>query len=176
MPSFLTIAGTLIAAYALTYIYAFVRNAFNGRETGFPTIWVPWHPQFIIWILISPPLRGWFEQHLPTRIFNRLTLCIYGWEFFQRFKPFDDYCGAQADLKTFMLVTCGRLEMYTSNAEVVAQILARPRDFMQLDIGNWIVSRSTAFSRALLTVCRWVSSVAMFLPATEITGHGSAKS
>lgn len=146
MPSLLVIAVTLLAAYAFTYIYTFIRNVINARKTGLPSIWVPWNQQHIVWMLISPPLRGWFEQHLPARIFNRLTLCIYGWEFFQRLKPFEDYCGAQADLKTFMLVTCGRLEMYTSNAEVVAQILARPRDFMQLDIGNWIVSHRDTYS------------------------------
>lgn len=41
-----------------------------------------------------------------------------------------------------MLVTCGRLELFTSNAEFVTQILSRPKDFMQLDIGSWIVSHS----------------------------------
>lgn len=50
-----------------------------------------------------------------------------------------------------MLVTCGRLELYTSNAEVVAQILQRPRDFVQLDIGNWIVSGSFCIADPELT-------------------------
>jgi hypothetical protein len=140
MPALLPILATLLAAYALTYAYTFAKNAINARKTGFPSIFVPWSQQHILWMLTSPPMRGWYEQHLPSFIFNRLALCIYGWEFHQRVKPFDAYCGSQADLRTFMLVTCGRLELYASNAEIVAQILARPRDFMQLDIGNWIVS------------------------------------
>lgn len=138
----MAIATTLLLAYVLTYIYSFVRNAINARKTGFPSIYVPWNQQHIIWMLISPPLRGWLEQNLPAAIFDRLTLTIYGWEFFQRQKPYEEFCGAGAALKTFMLVTCGRLEIYTASAEVAAQILQRPSDFRQLDIASRIVRLS----------------------------------
>lgn len=54
-------------------------------------------------------------------------------------KPFEQFLGDEKHLKTFMLVTFGQLEVYTSDAEVVAQILSRPKDFTQLEMGNWIV-------------------------------------
>lgn len=87
LPSLSTIAASLVGAYILSYIYAFIRNALNARKTGLPSIYVPVHQQNFLWMIISPPLRGWFEARLSTRLFNRLTLTIYGWKFFQRLKP-----------------------------------------------------------------------------------------
>lgn len=84
MPSFVAITGTLLAAYTFSYVYTFIKNTVNARKSGLPAIYLPWKSQHIVCMLISPPLRGWFEQHLPAVVFSRLTLCIYGWENFQR--------------------------------------------------------------------------------------------
>lgn len=139
MPSFITVAATAVAVLILSYVYAFAKNTFDARNTGFPSIYLPIAQDNIVWMLTSVPLRHFLRANLPARIFNRLNLSIYGWEFHHRFLPYEAFCGSQADLKTFMLVTCGRLELWTSNAEIVAQVLGRPKDFMQLDLSNWIV-------------------------------------
>lgn len=75
MPSLITLFGGLLALWIASNLYAFARNYLNARKTGFPTICVPWNPNNIPWMLISPPLRGWFEQHLPAFIFNRPSPC-----------------------------------------------------------------------------------------------------
>jgi len=142
MHSFLTIVAALVAVYLSTCVYGFVRNLINARKTGLPSVWLPFIDQDNIpWVMFSTPLRAWLQEHLPAWIFDRVTLAIYGWEFHQRNKPFEDYCGSQIDAKTFILITPGLLEINTANAEIAAQVLGRPNDFVQQDVSGFIVGR-----------------------------------
>ena len=75
-------------------------------------------------------------------IYDRLVLCIYGWEYHEKLRPFREYSGPRGNDKSYILVSCGRLELWTRDAEVAAQILGRPRDFVQLDLSSLFVSIS----------------------------------
>lgn len=140
MPSVLTIAATTVVAYLSTFIYCFIRNFSNSRKTGFPSIIVPWDQNHMVWMIISVPLRPWLQRRLPKWIYDRISLCIYGWEFHEKLRPFEQFSGPRGNDKSFMFVTCGRSEFSTRDPEIVAQILNRPRDFFQLDISELFVS------------------------------------
>ena len=139
MASVLLICGTLVAAYFSTFIYCLIRNLFNVRKTGLPAIIVPFDQNHILWMMFSVPYQQWFREHLPEVVYSRLSLCMYGWEFHEKLRPFEKFSGPRGNDKTYVLVTCGRFELWSRDAEVCAQIVGRPRDFTQLDISNLFV-------------------------------------
>lgn len=137
MPSILAIIATAAGAYFLTFIYKLIRNFYYAKKSGFPAIIIPWDQNHFVWMVACVPLRPWFKRNLPTWIWNRLTLCIYGWEFHELLRPFDEYVGGE---KSYVQVGCGKFEFWTRDPEFVSQILGRPRDFVQLDLANLFVS------------------------------------
>ena len=134
MPSILAIGATLVAAYLSTFIYSLFRNFVNARKTGFPSVIVPWDQNHFFWMLTSVPLRPWLQKVLPKYIYGRLVQCIYGWEFHEKLRPFEEYSAPRGNNKSYILVTCGRFEFWTRDPEVGTQILGRPRDFVQFDL------------------------------------------
>lgn len=134
MPSYLTIAGSIIVCYFSTFVYHLIRNLYYARKSGFQSIIVPWDQNHLIWIVISVPLRSLLRKWLPRWLFQRMALTIYGYEFTEKLRPFEH------DEKTFMLVTCGRPEISTRDPELVAEILNRPRTFVQMDLTEKFVS------------------------------------
>jgi hypothetical protein len=131
----------VIAAYFLWFPYTLVLNVFRSKETGFPTIWTLTDPNHIVWMLSMTPLRKWFQRWLPDIIYRRLVLSIYGWEFHERTRPYKVFAAPQGNAKSFILVTCRQNELWTWDAEIVSQILSRPRDFVQQDLANILVGR-----------------------------------
>ncbi|KAK3696343.1 hypothetical protein LTR37_018008 [Vermiconidia calcicola] len=118
MASVLLICGTLIAAYFSTFIYCLIRNLFNARKTGLPAIIVPFDQNHILWMMFSVPYQQWFREHLPRVVYDRLVLCMYGWEFHEKLGPFEKFSGPRGNDKTYVLVTCGRFELWSRDAEM----------------------------------------------------------
>jgi cytochrome P450 len=141
MPSVTLILATLVVAYTTTFAYSFVRNRINGSKTGFPLIHVPIDANWLPWMILGVPLKNWFERQLPRSLYKRIVLTIYGWEFKEKYKPYDELAGPRGDRKSFVLVTAGRLEFWTWDSQIVTQVLSRPRDFQQFDIGNIILNK-----------------------------------
>lgn len=162
MPSYLTISASIVVAYFSTFVYHLIRNLSYARKSGFPSVLVPWDQNHFIWIIISVPLRPYLEKWLPQWIYNRLVLCIYGNEFTENLRPFEQYLSA--DDKTFMLVTCGRPELSTRDPEIVVEILNRTRDFLPNDLTELFVSadNTTSWHINLLILTRWPSSAKTF--------------
>lgn len=174
MPSILTILGTLVAAYLSTFVYALIRNLIIARKTGLPYIVVPIDQNHFIWMIASIPLRPWFRRNLPKWIWNRLTLTIYGWEFHEQLRPFEEYFDGA---KSYIHVGCGMLEFWTSDPEITSQILNRPGDFVQLKLTELFVRFQEAYltARSRLTWYRWGNSAIMFLPPTARDGPGNGR-
>lgn len=141
MPTTLAIASTLVVAYFSTFIYCFIRNTFVARKTNFPSVFVPWDQNHIVWMITSVPLQPYLKQYLPKVIYDRLVLCIYGWEFHERLRPFEQYSGPRGNDKSYVLVSCGRFELWTHDAEIATQILARPKDFQQMDLTDLFLAK-----------------------------------
>ncbi|RYP46895.1 hypothetical protein DL769_011362 [Monosporascus sp. CRB-8-3] len=90
-------------------------------------------------MVFSVPLRPFLKRNLPTSIWNRLSLTIYGWESFEKRRPFLQYAAPQGNDKSFLLAGCGRLDLWTCDPEVTSEVLRRPRDFQQHDLTGLIM-------------------------------------
>ncbi|TKA66445.1 hypothetical protein B0A55_10006 [Friedmanniomyces simplex] len=138
MPSLVTIAASLVAAYFSTFVYCFIRNLLNARKSGFPIVIIPWDQNHWAWMLLGVPLRPLLKKWLPKPIWERLALSIYGFEFHEGTRPFEQYCKGQ---KSYMHVGMGRSEFWTSEPEIGFEILRRPRDFQQQRIADLFIAR-----------------------------------
>ncbi|KAK5120799.1 hypothetical protein LTR85_005866 [Meristemomyces frigidus] len=141
MPSILAVAAALIAAYCSTFLYCFIRNFFSARKTGFPSVIVPWDQNHFVWMVCSVPLRPLLQRWLPQVVYDRIVLTIYGWEFHERMRPYEEYSGPRGNDKSFMLVTCGKSEFWTYDAEITSEVLRRPRDFQPVDLTELFMAR-----------------------------------
>lgn len=54
---------------------------------------------------------------------------IYGWEFYEKRRPFDEYAAPQGNDRSFFLATCGTLELWTADPVVASEVLQRTGDF-----------------------------------------------
>jgi cytochrome P450 len=80
-------------------------------------------------MVASVPLRPLLKKYAPTWLNNRLQLTIYCWEFLERLRPMRELSNDGKQVDSFQLITCGRLEVWTSDREVAWEILRRPDDF-----------------------------------------------
>ncbi|KAK4909375.1 hypothetical protein LTR49_021827 [Elasticomyces elasticus] len=96
-------------------------------------------------MLFSVPLRPQLQKYLPKQIWNRLALSIYGFEYHERKRPFEQYCNGQ---KSYFHVGTGKSEVWTSDPEFAVEILWRPKDFQQQRIAELFIAR---FGQNVLT-------------------------
>ena len=141
MASFLTIVGTLVLLYCSSLVYSIIRNLLRAKKAGFPYVIIPWDQNHFIWMVISVPLRPWLIKTLPKWVYDRLGLTIYGFEFHEKLRPFEQYAAPQGNDKSYAIVTTGKFEISTRDPEIVAEVLRRPRDFMQVDITDLFMAR-----------------------------------
>ncbi|KAK4897815.1 hypothetical protein LTR27_004587 [Elasticomyces elasticus] len=145
MPSLLIIAAGLVAVYCSTFVYCFFRNLVRARKSGLPIVVVPCDQNHWTWMLFSVPLRPQLQKYLPKSIWNRLALSIYGFEYHERKRPFEQYCNGE---KSYFHVGTGKSEIWTSDPEFAVEILRRPRDFQQQRIAELFIAR---FGQNVLT-------------------------
>ncbi|KGO39614.1 Cytochrome P450 [Penicillium expansum] len=142
MPVYIGIIGTLVLVYFSAFAYRLLNNINAARSIGLPFLIYPVNQNNIIWLLTSVPLRPWLRRTLPTRIYNRLTLVIYGWEFHEKRRPFDEYAAPQGDDRSFFLATCGTLELWTADPVVASEVLQRTGDFKVPTITGLLLAQS----------------------------------
>ena len=56
-------------------------------------------------------------------------------------RPFEEYAASHGNDKSFVLAGCGKLELWTRDPEIVAEVLRRPRDFMQVEITDLFMAK-----------------------------------
>ncbi|KAF7193247.1 Cytochrome P450 monooxygenase [Pseudocercospora fuligena] len=142
-------APILFAVYFfISSIFPFAKNAFTASRTGLPRIHVFWHPHSFIWMVAGVPLRPYLKRYLPSWIWDRLAPTIYGWEFQEGMRPFDNFAAPQGDKKSFWLVSCGEPELYTWDREIVKQVLMKHQYFHQLKLTAFFLEK---FGKSLFT-------------------------
>ena len=142
------VAFTLYIIYLLTLYF---RNAYIAHCTKFPTIHIPLiQPNSILWSIFAPPSRLLLKRRLPLHLYNRIVLAIYGNEYHQRNEgnPYSLYVNPQLHSnpallgkgKSYFLVTSGRLELWTWDSEIAAQMTKRNNDFIQFDAASLVMN------------------------------------
>lgn len=130
----MSVIPTAIAALATSllslFLYRLISNLLAAKSTGLPVLLYPIDPINPLWILCSAPLRPWLRRNLPKHIWNRLALTIYGWEFYEKRRPFDEYGDRLAgDRRSFVVASPGGIALWTADPVLVTDMLRRPGDF-----------------------------------------------
>jgi hypothetical protein len=133
MFGFFTILFGLSAAYILSCVYSLYRNYQIACASGVPVIVCPVDPDNIIWMIIKVPLRPTLKKILPTFLFERINISIFGWEFFDKFE-----LHSRVGL-TFCLATPGNVEFWIADPEVAQAVLAKRKDFVQPPVGKLVI-------------------------------------
>ncbi|KAG8628646.1 hypothetical protein KVT40_002511 [Elsinoe batatas] len=110
-----TVVTALLALYYGTFILQFCINYFQGRKSGFHTVLIPFAPAHPVWLIGAGVLRETLQKTLKGRILDWLVLTIGPFEHEVKRRPF------------------------TSDPEVVLDVLKRPKDFSQQDVSNLIL-------------------------------------
>ncbi|KAJ6172786.1 hypothetical protein N7470_001853 [Penicillium chermesinum] len=126
--AFLLLAvATLALLWPLGYLYNLVKNLAAARRIGVPIVVV-----LLWWLLIAPSQKLRLQRLLPRKIWERIAIAIFGFEFHEKLRPFEQYATApgQEMGKTYVLVGLGwRLDLWTTDPHVTQEILTRVRDF-----------------------------------------------
>lgn len=141
MTSFLTIVATLLFLYCFSLVYRLLVNLSNARKSGIPYLIIPWDQDNFFWLVLCVPLRPWLKKNLPKWIYDRLSLTIYGFEFQEGLRPFEQYAAPQGNDKSYAIVTLGAFEVTTRDPEIAAEVLRRPRDFVQMDLAGLFMGK-----------------------------------
>lgn len=144
MPSYVVIALALFGLYASTFVYTFILNYLHARKSNLPYVCVPWDQNHLFWMLASVPSRPFLKKHLPTWIWERLSLTVYAFEFTEKLRPFTQYAAPQGNDKTYVLVSMGYFEISTRDPEIAWEILSSQRSktgFIQHDLIKVFMSR-----------------------------------
>ncbi|KAJ4422651.1 hypothetical protein N0V82_002655 [Gnomoniopsis sp. IMI 355080] len=132
MASTLAIVGSLLVIYCISLLYRILQNLLNAKRSGLPYIIIPWDQNSFLWMVVSVPLRPWLATHMPTWINDRLSLTIFGFEFHEKLRAFHQYAAPQGNSKTYAIVTTGKFELHSRDAELVHEVLRRPNDFFPM--------------------------------------------
>ncbi|KAJ5233150.1 hypothetical protein N7468_006106 [Penicillium chermesinum] len=131
--AFLLLAvATLALLWPLGYLYNLVKNLAAARRIGVPIVVVPVNQSSLWWLLIAPSQKLRLQRLLPRKIWERIAIAIFGFEFHEKLRPFEQYATApgQEMGKTYVLVGLGwRLDLWTTDPHVTQEILTRVRDF-----------------------------------------------
>lgn len=138
MPSITLLVACLGAAYFATFFVRLGRNYLIARKTRLPIVIVPWDQNHFLWMAASVPLMPHLRKWLPSAIINRLALTTYGFEFHERDRIYRCYTGGE---RSYMHVGMGKLEMNTSDPEIVYEILRRPKDFQVHELTSLFMER-----------------------------------
>ncbi|KAK2750849.1 cytochrome P450 CYP13A3 [Colletotrichum kahawae] len=129
MSVLLNAVGVLGTLWLFATIYRLIQYVRSAKGTGIPVLVFPIDPNNVFWILASVPLRPWLKNNLPTRVWKRMVLTIYGWEFYEKRRPFDEYCAPKDDRRSFMVASCGGVELWTADPVLATEVLRRTGDF-----------------------------------------------
>lgn len=76
-------------------------------------------------MIISVPLQPTLAKYLPTWLWHRLSMTIYGWEQHEKLRPFEQYAAPQGNDKIMVLVTADATEIETRDPEFALRDLAQ---------------------------------------------------
>ena len=141
MPSLLIIVGFLALVLFAHSAYRLAVNAYYARKTKLPYLIIPIDQNSFFWMLCAVPLRPLLKKRLPQWVWERVSITIYGFEFHEKLRVYQQYGAPQGNDKSYLIVTPGKLEFSTIDPEIADHVLRRPRDFIQSDINDLFMGR-----------------------------------
>jgi len=139
MSLLLKVIGTFLLLYISSCTYCLIRNTGVSRKAGFPCIVTPMNQVALPWVVLGVQNRQWLKDYLPSFLWDRIYMTIYGWEYHEKLKAFEtaDPTGKE---KSFILAGLGPAECWTVDPVFATEVLRRPMDFHQQPITTSILS------------------------------------
>ncbi|KAI5236314.1 cytochrome P450 [Aureobasidium subglaciale] len=111
--------------------FTFCRNIRNARRVGVTVKVLPVEQENVIWLVLSPWIRQITSLLLPNRVFKKLNLAIFGWEFGEKRRPFDQLGSNSGSINdnSYVLAGLSIIEFWTIDPEAIQDILHRTRAF-----------------------------------------------
>ncbi|KAK3290834.1 cytochrome P450 [Chaetomium fimeti] len=124
---------TVILIFFTKFAYNYARNVFQARKIGLPVILTPVDQGHLLWILLAPLNRERIQQLLLKGIWSRVSLTIFGWEFHEKLRPFDEYLPGHRDGcgmgRSFVLVGLRKTEIWTADPVAAQDLMTRAQDY-----------------------------------------------
>ena len=90
----MTLATKLLITVSVLYItrllYKFGQNIAKARAIGVVVKIIPVDQGNVIWLMLSSSIRNISQRILPDDVFRKVNLAIFGWEFGEKRRPFDN--------------------------------------------------------------------------------------
>ena len=132
----------LFGLWVSSNFYSLFRNYLTARKTGLPILICPINNYNPLWMVSCIPLNPLYKRLLPSWIYEGIDVASYGFEFRVKSSIFQKYGPA------FILATPGCNELSIIDPELITEVLKRPKDFPNTDIGEVIMN---VFGPSLLT-------------------------
>lgn len=132
MAVMLLAVATLLLLWPLGYLFNLISNIIEVRKTGLPVIIVPVNYASLFWFLSGSALKSYLPRWLPTKLWERLSITIFGFEFEEKMRPFEQYATQPGEEmgRTYFLVGLGkRIDVWTTDPKAAQDMLVRVRDF-----------------------------------------------
>ena len=120
----------LFILLTIWYFSSIPRNYRLARATGLPILLCPVNPSNPFWLVLSTIFEPTLSRYLPTFVYHRIKVAIFGWEFRCRYTV-NQEMGA-----VFVLVTPAKNEVWIADPEMAQAVLMRRNDFLQLELAS----------------------------------------
>jgi cytochrome P450 len=122
---------TVFVLYITRLLYTFRQNIAKAQAIGIAVKIIPVDQGNVLWLMLSNPIRYLSRKVLPESASQKLNLAIFGWEFGEKRRPFDDLStGSDAPRRnSYILAGLKKLELWTIDPEAIQDVLQRTHAF-----------------------------------------------
>ena len=122
---------TVFVLYIARVLHRFHHNIAKAQAIGLPVKIVSVDQSNVFWLVLSPLIRHLAERILPPSAFRKLNLAVFGWEFGEKRRPFDELSTDPnaSHHHSFILAGLQKLELWTIDTEAIQDILHRTHAF-----------------------------------------------
>lgn len=122
---------TVFVLYIARVLHRFHHNIAKAQAIGLPVKIVSVDQSNVFWLVLSPLIRHLAERILPPSAFRKLNLAVFGWEFGEKRRPFDELSTDPnaSHHHSFILAGLQKLELWTTDTEAIQDILHRTHAF-----------------------------------------------
>jgi cytochrome P450 len=121
----------VLVLYITRLIYTFGQNIAEAQAIGVTVKIIPVDQGNVLWLMLSNPIRHLSRRVLPEGASRRLNLAIFGWEFGEKRRPFDDLSTSPdaPHRHSYILAGLKKLELWTIDPEAIQDVLHRTHAF-----------------------------------------------
>lgn len=131
----MSLSAQLLIAVSVLYLtrlyYNFRHNVAKAQAIGLTVSAVPIDQWNAFWLMLASPVREFSRSVLSRSTFRKLNLAIFGWEFGEKRRPFDELTTNLDALnhKSFVLAVLSKLKLWTIDRQAIQDVLHRTHAF-----------------------------------------------